>query len=120
MFYLRSVFLAGAVLSLGAAMFVGCSGKNASQPANGNQASDAWKAGLDDKVVTALSELSDADRTAALAQKTCPVTDKPLGSMGKPPKVTVEGQDVFLCCAGCEEEIKSNPDEYLAKLNPKR
>jgi len=119
MLNLRSALLVGAVLSLGAAMFVGCSEQNASGPADGTQASDAWKAGLDDKVVTALSELSDADRTAALAQKTCPVTDKPLGSMGKPPKVSVDGQDVFLCCAGCEEEIKSNPDEYLTKLNGK-
>jgi hypothetical protein len=100
-------------------MFMGCSGQDASQPAAGNHASDAWKTGLDEEVVTALSELSDADRTAALAQKVCPVTDKPLGSMGKPPKVTVAGQEVFLCCAGCEEEIKSKPDEYLAKLNPK-
>jgi hypothetical protein len=117
MLNLRSALLVGAVLSLGAAMFVGCSGQNASQPADGNQASEAWKTGLDEKVVTALSDFSDADRTAALAQKVCPVTDKPLGSMGKPPKVTVEGQDVFLCCAACEEEIKSNPAEYLTKLN---
>ena len=55
-------------------------------------------------------------RTAALAQKVCPVSDEPLGSMGTPPKVTIDGQDVFLCCEGCEEELKSNPDEYLAKL----
>ena len=117
MLNLRSALLFGAVLTVGAAMFVGCSGQNASPPAGANQASDTWKTGLDEKVVAALSELSDADRTAALAQKICPVTDKALGSMGKPPKVTVDGQDVFLCCAGCEEEIKSKPDEYLAKLN---
>lgn len=117
MLYLRTVFLVGAVLLLGAAVFVGCSGQNASQPSDDGQASDAWEVGLDKKVVTALSELSDADRTAALAQKVCPVTDKQLGSMGKPPKVTVEGREVFLCCDGCEEEIKSNPDEYLNKLD---
>lgn len=118
MLYLRSALLIGAVLLFGAAALVGCSGRNASQPKVDGQASDAWKAGLDEKVVTALSELSDADRSAALAQKVCPVTDKQLGSMGKPPKVTVEGREVFLCCAGCEENIKSKPDEYLAKLNP--
>lgn len=66
--------------------------------------------------MTALSRLSAGDRTAALAQKICPVTDKPLGSMGKPPKVTVEGRDVFLCCDGCDEELHKDPSKYLAKL----
>ncbi len=119
MLFLRSALLIGAVLLFGAAVIVGCSGQNASQPNGDGQASDAWKVGLDEKVVAALSALSDADRSGALAQKACPVTDKQLGSMGKPPKVTVDGREVFLCCAGCEEEIKSKPEEYLAKLNPK-
>lgn len=65
----------------------------------------------------ALSQLSDADRALAEKQKTCPVSGEPLGAMGKPYKVTVKGQDVFLCCPGCEDAIKKNPDEYLAKLN---
>jgi hypothetical protein len=116
MLNLRSALFVSAALLVGPVMFLGCSGQNASQPEGRNQASDAWKAGLDEEVVTALSELSDADRTAALAQKVCPVSGKPLGSMGKPPTVTVEGQEVFLCCNGCEEEIKSNPAEYLSKL----
>ncbi len=34
----------------------------------------------------------------------------------KPVKITVKGQTVFLCCAGCEESIKKDPDKYLAKL----
>jgi hypothetical protein len=79
--------------------------------------SNDWKTGLSADVVVALAALSDADRTDALAQKVCPVSDKQLGLMGKPPKVTVEGQDVFLCCDGCDSEIKSDPGKYLAKLN---
>ncbi len=63
-----------------------------------------------------LAKLPDEDRAAAEKQKLCPVTDEPLGSMGVPRKVTVEGRDVFLCCEGCEEEIKANPEKYLAKL----
>lgn len=115
MFCSQKAFLIG-VLLLGSVGIVGCSGQTPTQPAVNGQASDAWKSGLDDKVVTALSELPDSDRIAALAQKTCPVTDKLLGSMGKPPKVTVEGREAFLCCAGCESEIKSKPADYLEKL----
>jgi YHS domain-containing protein len=64
----------------------------------------------------ALAQLSEADRALAEKQKICPVSGNPLGSMGKPYKVTVKGQEVFLCCPGCEDAIKKNPDEYLAKL----
>ncbi len=64
----------------------------------------------------ALAELSEADRAVAEKQKVCPVSGKPLGSMGKPFKVTLEGRVVFLCCQGCEAELKKDPQKYLAKL----
>ncbi len=64
----------------------------------------------------ALAELSPEDRALAEKQKICPVSGEPLGSMGKPYKVTVEGQNVLLCCQGCEEEIKKDPQKYLAKI----
>jgi YHS domain-containing protein len=64
----------------------------------------------------ALAKLSPADRELAEKQKICPVSGEPLGAMGTPYKVTVEGQDVMLCCSGCEAKIKANPKEYLAKL----
>lgn len=65
----------------------------------------------------ALAELSDADRASAEKQKTCPVSGAALGSMGKPYKVTVNDQDVFLCCQGCEGKIRGDPDKYMAKIN---
>lgn len=49
-------------------------------------------------------------------QKVCPVSGQSLGAMGKPYKVTVNGQEVFLCCQGCEEEIQGNPEKYLAEF----
>jgi len=64
----------------------------------------------------AFAKLSPADRNLAEAQEVCPVSDEPLGSMGTPIKVTVDGRDVFVCCAGCEDELKKNFDEYVAKL----
>lgn len=65
----------------------------------------------------AMAKLSPSDRALAEEQEICPVSGEPLGSMGTPYKVTVEGREVFLCCSGCEAEIKNNPEEYLAKLD---
>lgn len=52
---------------------------------------------------------------AAIArQKICPVSGKPLGSMGQPVAVDVNGQTVYACCGGCVNAIKSNPAKYAA------
>lgn len=64
-----------------------------------------------------LAKLTEQERKSALKQGVCPVTSQPLGSMGKPPLIKVNGQEVFLCCAGCEEEIRNEPEKYLAKVN---
>jgi YHS domain-containing protein len=61
--------------------------------------------------------LSDAQRTAAAiaAQKVCPVTAQPLGSMGDPIPVTIGDQTVYVCCAGCIDAVKANPEKYLSQ-----
>lgn len=84
----------------------------ASQPAGEKQAG-AGK----EKLPEGLAELPEADRALAEKQKVCPVTGEALGSMGKPLKVTVKGRTVFLCCGGCEEDLKKDPDKFLAKLD---
>ena len=58
-----------------------------------------------------------SDKELIEKQKTCPVTDQPLGSMGKPVKVVVKKHTVFLCCAGCKKKLMANPDKYLKKLD---
>jgi YHS domain-containing protein len=63
-----------------------------------------------------LSELSTVDRAVAEKQRVCPVSGDVLGAMGKPYKVSVKGQTVFLCCPACEKEMVKNPDKYLAKM----
>ena len=63
-----------------------------------------------------MKELSAEDRAAALKQRVCPVSGAVLGAMGKPYKITVQGRTVFLCCSGCEEEFRKNPDKYFAKM----
>jgi YHS domain-containing protein len=64
-----------------------------------------------------LAKLPPQDRALAERQKVCPVSGEPLGSMGVPHKVAIQGRTVFLCCKGCEEELRRNADKYLAKLD---
>jgi hypothetical protein len=68
------------------------------------------------EIAEQLAKLSPEDRAAAEKQKVCPVTGEPLGSMGVPRKVAVNDREVFICCEGCEEELKADPEKYLAKL----
>ena len=82
----------------------------------GGCANEAPDAGRDPEIAAALASLSPEDRDLAEKQKICPVTKEPLGSMGTPEKVEVEGRSVFVCCAGCIDMLKENPDEYLGNL----
>lgn len=68
------------------------------------------------EVRAALAELPPADRKLAEAQVMCPVTDEPLGSMGKPLKVVVGARAVFVCCKGCDKAVLKNPEKTLKKL----
>jgi hypothetical protein len=64
-----------------------------------------------------LKELDEADRKLAEKQKFCPKTGELLGSMGKPYKITLNGRVIFLCCDGCEEAVKKDPETYLKKVD---
>lgn len=64
-----------------------------------------------------LAELSPEDQALARKQKVCPVSGEALGAMGKPYKIEVAGRTVFLCCSGCEDEIRKEPDKFLKKLD---
>ena len=68
------------------------------------------------EIEEALAQLSTTDRALAEKQKICPVSEDPLGAMGKPIKLTVQGKDVFICCKGCEEPLLEEPEKYLAQL----
>jgi Cu(I)/Ag(I) efflux system membrane fusion protein len=63
-----------------------------------------------------LAKLSTPDRRLAEAQKVCPVRGTRLGSMGRPVEVVLDGEPVFLCCTGCEEEAKADPVKTLAAV----
>ena len=60
------------------------------------------------------AEAADAD--AIKQQEVCPVTGEPLGSMGTPIKVTGLARDLYLCCQGCVNPLKKDPQKYLVQL----
>lgn len=56
------------------------------------------------------------EQIAILRQRVCPVSGKLLGSMGQPPKVTIDKHDVFVCCQGCIRTMQERPELYLSKI----
>jgi Cu(I)/Ag(I) efflux system membrane fusion protein len=64
-----------------------------------------------------LAQLSPEDRAMAEAQGVCPITKLPLGSMGEPVKITLDGRPVFLCCSGCVSKANKDPARTL-KASP--
>ena len=67
-----------------------------------------------------LAKLSPEDRQLVLAQKICPVSEQPLGSMGRPLKVTVDGKTLFICCEGCRDDAEENFAEHLARFESQK
>ncbi|HEY4309420.1 MAG TPA: hypothetical protein VGN12_08210 [Pirellulales bacterium] len=112
----RGFFLVAGLLTV--TQLAGCSKPAA--PSKATVQAEA-EASAEDKeaadIAKAMAELPEAERAVAMAQKTCPVGDSPLGSMGMPYKVTVDGRDVYLCCEGCKESIEKDPKKYLAKID---
>jgi Cu(I)/Ag(I) efflux system membrane fusion protein len=75
----------------------------------------------DAKIVAALAKLPPADRKLAEQQRTCPIlADSRLGSMGPPVKLTLDGETVFLCCAGCVGKAKAEAAQTAAKARDLR
>lgn len=100
--------------SMSIVVFASC-GTNADPDPSTGTAPETSRVEIPEEM-SGVAELPEAEQGAALEQKICPVSDEPIGSMGKPIKVPVEGQDVYVCCEGCVDMVKENPTKYLAKL----
>ena len=98
----------------GLLVLVGCTDPKSGTGGTGKVSTPAKNG--DPKIQAALDKLSPEDRALADAQGDCPITNQPLGSMGKPLKVVVNGQSVFVCCKGCVEDATDKPDETLKKV----
>ena len=94
-------------------------GDTAAEPpaeTKGEAAAAAAAASLSDEEVAEIKKLPAGEAELALTQMVCPVSDEKLGSMGMPLKVTAEGRTFYLCCKGCNQEVKDNPAAVVAKL----
>jgi|GEM_PF-407628 hypothetical protein len=69
-----------------------------------------------DDVAANLAKLSDSDRVLADKQQVCLVGDEPLGAMGVPIKLDVDGTPIFICCAGCEDAILADKEKFVNLL----
>lgn len=104
-------FAAGALLLIVA---VGCNG-NVSAPAAPGSSGGAASSKKDDAIRAAMADLSEADRSDAIAQDRCAVSGHPLGSMGAPLRVDLRGTSVFLCCKSCESKAFAKPEAAVAR-----
>jgi hypothetical protein len=107
--------LIGLLVSFAALLAAGC---KESSPGKPQAAADTPQLSQEEKTIAAaLDKLSPEDRKLAEAQKFCAVdSENRLGAMGKPAKIMVKGEPVFLCCKHCVEEAEKDPDKTLAKL----
>lgn len=74
---------------------------------------------LTDEEVARIKKLPENEQAAALAQAVCPVSGHHLGFMGIPAKTTALGRTIYLCCSGCEDDVKADPEAIIAKLEKK-
>lgn len=96
-------------------------GEPSSNSAGQRQESGKKKAGeLSEADLKEIAKLPPADQELARTQRVCPVTDEPLGSMGAPIKVVVDGEPIFLCCQGCERDVRENAGEMVKKVRKLR
>ena len=65
--------------------------------------------------VISASKATEADAEAVAAQGTCPITGKDLNAMGGPVELRRGDQAVFVCCPGCIDKVKADPDAYLGE-----
>lgn len=101
---------------LALALVAGCQGSTAPTPKAAStpvEPKPVDSNAMDPEVKASLDKLSPEDRTFAVAQKTCPITGEPLGSMGVPLKLTLKDQVVFLCCSSCKKKAESDPEKTL-------
>ncbi|MBX3401904.1 MAG: hypothetical protein KF699_00690 [Phycisphaeraceae bacterium] len=72
------------------------------------------------KYLQLLDDAVAAQQRADYPLKTCPVSGKPLGSMGEPAEMIVAGRLVRLCCPPCAEEVRKTPGRIVSEIDAAR
>lgn len=122
----RRLVLSGGLALAAALCLAGCGGSGETGDGGDGSAATGAETGHEGhdhaqeggKTAEGLAALSEEDRAQAEKQKVCPISGQELGSMGAPFKVTLEGgKTVLLCCDGCEDKAKADPEGTLAKVD---
>ena len=113
---IRTILLTAGLFAAFGSVWLGCSAPKDSTPTAAQPSAQSETATLVDSDNPDLASLSEEDRQLVLAQKVCPVSGEPLGSMGTPIKITVDGRHLFICCKGCEDSAKEKFEKYYANL----
>jgi hypothetical protein len=96
------------------------SNATSSMPMNNDQAApsaiDASISRLTQDELAEIAKLSPEDQKLAKLQVLCPITIETLGSMGKPLKVSVGDDAVFVCCKACINGVKKNAEKMLEQV----
>ena len=71
------------------------------------------------EIEASFANLLTPDRALAETQIICPVTEVKLGTMGMgaPIRIALGSRDVMICCAGCESNLRKDPEKYFAVLD---
>jgi hypothetical protein len=80
---------------------------------------DGKAAKLTDAEVANIKKLPASEQEAAIKQLVCPISGDHLGAMGMPFKVSALDRTFYLCCKGCEDDVKADPKSAIAKLDKK-
>jgi hypothetical protein len=96
--------------------YTGMSGGTKAESPQTVTTSTTVTADVSDKALKNIEKLPPEDQKPAKEQKICPITNQPLGSMGVPVAISLDGKKVFLCCAGCIEEAKKDAEKTLKRV----
>jgi hypothetical protein len=105
------------LLFLGMVTLIGCTRSTSTPKAEPGQAGKTVpSADQESKIQASLAKLSDTDRPLAEAQQFCPIQKTRLGMMGKPYRIEIDGQPIFLCCSGCADDARADPKKTLDQV----
>lgn len=120
---INGMFVLFFVLTASTAMACNCGKKSGTaQPAacscgascNENACTDA--PAIPFQVETNQEKKATEEITVDVGNKICPVSGKPIGSMGEGVMYTYAGKIYHLCCAGCIDKFKMEPEAYIKKV----
>lgn len=109
-------FLIDAETRLNPSLVAGYFGANTSARTSASATSPIAAIRRKNKAGDGSNKLSFEDQRLVDQQKICPVTKLSLDSMGGPIPVMIGDRRVFICCAGCEDRLRGDPERYLANL----